>query len=130
MSDKLDELQLQRLVDGALDENQRSDFLAIIDRSPPWWREVALAFVEERILCDVFQTEETSTVDRGAAAQPTHSPKKTRTERTRSFWFPQLAVVAASLAIALRCSRPSRSIASRTGYLRAARATAMRRYAA
>jgi hypothetical protein len=50
MVQPIDEIQLQRLVDGVLDDGQRREFLAGLDRTPELWREVALAFVEEQIL--------------------------------------------------------------------------------
>ncbi len=49
MSISLDESQLQRLVDGELDSKQRREFLMAMDNDPKLWREVALAFVEDRI---------------------------------------------------------------------------------
>jgi hypothetical protein len=49
MSISLDESQLQRLVDGELDSKQRREFLMAMDNDPKHWREVALAFVEDRI---------------------------------------------------------------------------------
>ena len=53
MNISLDESQLQRLVDGELDSKQRREFLMAMDDEPKHWREVALAFVEDR----VWQTE-------------------------------------------------------------------------
>ncbi len=75
MSDQMNEIRLQRLVDGALDADERREFLAGLDRAgldragldsagldsagldsagldsaPELWREVALAFVEEQVL--------------------------------------------------------------------------------
>ena len=50
MTDQMDEIRLQRLVDGALDGDERREFLAGLDRAPELWREVALAFVEEQVL--------------------------------------------------------------------------------
>jgi hypothetical protein len=49
MSQRIDEIGLQRLVEGTLDESERRAFLVDVDRRPEWWREVALAFVEEQI---------------------------------------------------------------------------------
>jgi hypothetical protein len=50
MAHSIDEIQLQRLVDGLLDDEQRRAFLVAVDRTPELWREVALAFVEEQVL--------------------------------------------------------------------------------
>lgn len=49
MSQQIDEIRLQRLVDGDLGENERHAFLAGLDEQPELWREVALAFVEEQV---------------------------------------------------------------------------------
>jgi hypothetical protein len=49
MSQRIDESCLQRLVDGALSEGERREFLVGVDQRPELWREVALAFVEEQI---------------------------------------------------------------------------------
>ena len=53
MSDQIEEIRLQRLVDGALSADEQREFLAGLDSTPELWREVALAFVEEQ----VFRTE-------------------------------------------------------------------------
>ncbi len=47
---QVDEIRLQRLVDGALDDDERREFLVGLDSAPELWREVALAFVEDQIL--------------------------------------------------------------------------------
>jgi hypothetical protein len=52
MNGSIDELQLQRLVDGAMTAEKRGRFLASVDEQPEHWREVALAFVEEQIWRD------------------------------------------------------------------------------
>jgi hypothetical protein len=44
-----DEVRLQRLVDGALSDVERRDFLSDLEGRPHLWRELALAFVEEQI---------------------------------------------------------------------------------
>jgi hypothetical protein len=49
MNQQLDELRLQRLVDGVLTDAERTDFLQSLEGRPEWWREVALAFVEEQV---------------------------------------------------------------------------------
>lgn len=54
MKPGLDELRLQRLVDGMLDARERHEFLAVVDQHPAWWREVGLAFVEELIWRDAL----------------------------------------------------------------------------
>lgn len=49
MSEVLDPLLLQRLVDGALPSAERAALLKAVEQRPELWREVALAFVEEQI---------------------------------------------------------------------------------
>jgi hypothetical protein len=49
MNQRIDETRLQRLVDGALNEYERQEFLVGLEGQPELWREVALAFVEEQI---------------------------------------------------------------------------------
>lgn len=56
MTGQIDEIRLQRLVDGALSEGERGEFLAGLDQSPELWREVALAFVEDQIFASELDT--------------------------------------------------------------------------
>jgi hypothetical protein len=51
MTRQIDEIRLQRLVDNALGDDERREFLVELDNTPELWREVALAFVEDQILC-------------------------------------------------------------------------------
>lgn len=50
MTIEIDEMELQRLLDGRLSESERSVFLECVDEQPEQWRRVALAFVEEQVL--------------------------------------------------------------------------------
>lgn len=45
---EFDELRLQRFVDDEMSHEEERDFLQAADKAPLVWREVALAFVEER----------------------------------------------------------------------------------
>ena len=59
MSGSIDELHLQRLVDGEMSATERCEVLASLDQQSGAWRDVALAFVEEQI----WQHEVKSTQD-------------------------------------------------------------------
>lgn len=51
--------QIQRLIDGALEEEQRLSLLQQIDReSPESWRDVALGYIEGEVLRSAFREEE------------------------------------------------------------------------
>jgi hypothetical protein len=54
MKSEIDELRLQRLVDGVLDDRERHEFLAAVDQYPDRWRDVALAFIEEQFWRDAL----------------------------------------------------------------------------
>lgn len=47
----LDELTLQRCVDGELSESEHREFLKTVEQTPGGWRMLALAFSEEQIWC-------------------------------------------------------------------------------
>ncbi|MFM8328416.1 MAG: hypothetical protein ACKN9U_26440, partial [Pirellulaceae bacterium] len=51
------QLELQRLVDGALSTQDRSVLLRRIDESPELWRVVALQFLEDQALRSALGTE-------------------------------------------------------------------------
>jgi hypothetical protein len=74
MKPGIDELRLQRLVDGVLDDRERHEFLATVDQYPDRWRDVALAFVEEQIWRDALTV-------RPPAEPSTAPPKPARDER-------------------------------------------------
>jgi hypothetical protein len=74
MTEQIDEIRLQRLVDGALEDGERRDFLAGLDRTPELWREVALALVEDQIFCsELGVPRETRDRTGVTTAQPTSS---------------------------------------------------------
>ena len=51
-------LNIQRLADGSLDENDRRDTLNWIEQSAPcYWRDLALAFVEGQVLREASSSE-------------------------------------------------------------------------
>ena len=75
MNQELDELRLQRFVDGVLSDAERSDFLARLEGRPDHWREVALAFIEEQIWADVVRSPEAA---EPKVPRPKPGPVKTR----------------------------------------------------
>ncbi len=54
---QLDRFQLQRLIDGELDEESRIHFLRDCDEDVAHWRTVALAFVEDQLLRTTIRNE-------------------------------------------------------------------------
>jgi hypothetical protein len=73
-TEQIDEIRLQRLVDGALNDEERREFLAGLDSTPELWREVALAFVEDQIFCsELGVPRETRGRTGVTTAQPTSS---------------------------------------------------------
>ena len=54
----LTELDLQRLVDGEMSDDERREFLYRLDSDPQTWREVALAFVEDQVWCQKLKDAE------------------------------------------------------------------------
>lgn len=82
----ISESQIQLLVDGELDDHDRAELLAAIDKQPERWRDVALAFVEVQLLdreLAAWNVAESSPTP-VATAQPTGSIDGPRLQR-RSF---------------------------------------------
>jgi hypothetical protein len=94
MSNALDELQLQRLVDGALSEPERRRLLALLDERPELWRDVALAYVEEQVWSDIIGSEVRREL---AVSQQVPSPASTT--RTPWSWKFTLAIAASLLVM-------------------------------
>lgn len=92
MNERIDELQLQRLIDGAMTDNDRRGFLDRLDKHPESWREVALAFVEEQVWQHEIGAEQ---FGRGAAEEPCVEVSRP----VRGFSWGLLAAVAASILI-------------------------------
>ncbi len=93
MNQELDEVRLQRLVDGVLNDVERRDFLASLEDRPEHWREVALAFVEEQIWSDVVRAPE---------AKPSNvSPAKSEPipVKDRMSWLQRIAMAACLLVV-------------------------------
>ncbi|MEN6405536.1 MAG: hypothetical protein ABFC77_03595 [Thermoguttaceae bacterium] len=82
----LDDRPFDRLVDGEMNEAERRQLLAGLDRTPDGWRRCALAFLESQSWRETF----------GAIAQPKPSVRAaTVSPRPRSRWSGPLRVVAA-----------------------------------
>ena len=87
MSQQIDETRLQRLVDGALNEDERRALLAGLEERPELWREVALAFVEEQIW-----QHEIACVQHCDDARPDQTPCVVPTKTSRRSWVTMLAL--------------------------------------
>ena len=74
MKDYIDPLELQRLLDGRMGEDERSLFLECVDEHPHHWRSIALAFVEEQLLRELL-TNDHEVGDVAPPAKP-HSTTK------------------------------------------------------
>jgi hypothetical protein len=92
MNHDLDELRLQRLVDGALAGAERREFLRGADACPGRWREIALAFVEDRIWSDAIRAPVPESNDRAIPTRPV---------RERFGGWRKLLAVAAGLLLVL-----------------------------
>ena len=87
MSQQIDETRLQRLVDGALNEDERREFLVGLEERSEQWREVALAFVEEQIWrCEI------AGVRRCDDARPSQTPCAAPATTSRRTWVAVLAL--------------------------------------
>lgn len=90
----VDDLLLQRLVDGELSDEDRSGVLASLDARPQLWRTVALAFVEDQLWSGALR--------RHAARdeRPSEPARATRTgPASRRAWGAMVAVAASLLAM-------------------------------
>jgi hypothetical protein len=76
MNQHINELRLQRLVDGVLTDAERTEFLQSLEDRPEAWREVALAFVEEQIWAAAVGAAERPAVPRKPPAGAAHAVKR------------------------------------------------------
>ena len=74
MSEPMDELQLQRLVDGELNETECRRLLARLDGVPNEWRRVALAYVEQQLWATACRGEVRPAGDPVGAGRQVTSP--------------------------------------------------------
>jgi len=94
--------QVERLVDGELDDNERRELLLQLEQQPSEWRRVALALLEDRCLGESLRDWDgnndlpTAVADRPVA----NVARKSRERRTPAATLINIAAVAASLLIA------------------------------
>jgi len=66
----IDPLQLQRLVDGELDQPQIQQMLSAANATPQQWQEIAVGFVENQIWERAFLSDETASSPASVATAP------------------------------------------------------------
>jgi anti-sigma factor RsiW len=104
MTHILDELTLQRCVDGELSEVEQQQLLRQLERNPAGWREVALGFMEHQ-LWSIAGHEWVHD-----PAVPQVLPRETTSARTYAGWLRNTALMASTLlAIGLGYVGGSRS---------------------
>ncbi len=91
------ELQIQRCVDGELDEKAQVNFLRSLDEhaNDDAWRKLSLGFVENQILASYFSTEENEPV----AVYDTQSSSAEASESRKRHRFRPLFSLAAAVTI-------------------------------
>jgi len=90
----VDDLLLQRLVDGELSDEDRSGVLASLDARPQLWRTVALAFVEDQLWSGELRR------DAAGDERPSEPARAPRTApASRRAWAPVVAVAASLLGM-------------------------------
>ena len=93
----LDPTKLQMLVDGALDHQQRSDFLRSLDDDFKAWREIAIGFLEKQVLDEALahcQMAEPSLTSSSRQVEAETGPRRVR---SAIFWL----ALAASMLVGL-----------------------------
>ena len=95
MNTAMNELELQRLVDGELSQAEQQNLLRRLDESPGDWRTVALAFVEQQVFADASREllAESATPARVAMHAEAKSP--------RTLWPTVVAAVALGIGLGL-----------------------------
>lgn len=91
MTHILDELTLQRCIDGELSEAEQQALLRQLERNPAGWREVALGFMEHQL----WSTAGHDWVHEPAAPQV--SPREATPARTYAGWLRNTALMASTL---------------------------------
>lgn len=110
MTHILDELTLQRCVDGELSEAEQQAFLRQLDRTPSAWREVALGFMEHQLWSTAGHDWIHEPVPPEVAPPVSESPPR----RVQGAWLRNTALVASTLlAIGLGYVGGNRSFWSR-----------------
>jgi anti-sigma factor RsiW len=91
MTHILDELTLQRCIDGELSEAEQQALLRQLERNPAGWREVALGFMEHQL----WSVAGHDWVHEPAAPQV--SPREATPARTHAGWLRNTALMASTL---------------------------------
>ena len=92
-----EELRLQRLIDGALNVDERRSYLAELDKHPHRWRDVALAFVEEQI----WREQINASLRPAASSAVPHEQKKHAVDRAPLTRLPNWLALAACLFVGM-----------------------------
>jgi hypothetical protein len=109
------ELQIQRLVDGQLSRPQMQQLLKAAERQPELWRELAVAFVEDRILAGEARrfasglVQPDSLGEANAAANklngPSPTPRITPGWRSAGLWLSAAAMLLCSAGLGFLAGR-------------------------
>ena len=94
------EQMIQRLIDNELNEQDRAEVLKYAEQHPELWRQISLAFVEDRVWSSFVSADSNQT----AAVVDEAGTGKTSTARRRPWWLqygPQLMMTAASVLFVL-----------------------------
>ncbi len=101
MSSKIDENELQKLVDGELDLPATRQLLTSLDAKSDQWRRIAMAFVEDRIWQRSFQQLEQKSVASNIDPPKPETAAKANLDRTStSAGFPSWLALTAGLLLA------------------------------
>lgn len=95
----IDELQLQRCVDGELSSEEQRELFARLDRSADGWRRLALLSLEERMLSHALRPGAMTEFVRPVAVTDTASARPVASRSTRR-WVVRGVAGAAAVAIA------------------------------
>lgn len=101
MSSKIDENELQKLVDGELDLPTTRQLLTSLDPNSDQWRQIATAFVEDRIWQRSFQELENNANPANIDSPKPKTAAEVNSDRTStSAGFPSWLALAAGLLLA------------------------------
>ena len=109
MNERLDEHELQRLLDGSLAADERIMLLRYAEEHPSNWRRIAMAFVEEQVLRNELAALQPNFVQASvnqAVALP-DPEAKLKTNPRRIGWLTQAAVMCLALGGAVWMGRES-----------------------
>ena len=95
MNTAMNELELQRLVDGELSQAEQQNLLRRLDESPGDWRTVALAFVEQQVFADASREL------LAESAMPARVAMRAELKSPRTLWPTVVAAVALGIGLGL-----------------------------